>query len=395
MAKTTQTITLIYALIAFGMLSSRTAYANDALADQPGQNDVASSQVVATVGSGKITLGQAEQAQPDQVDGARAKLLAARMGLFMAERTAALAAIDNQLLAAEAAKEHISTDELLKRHVDDQIKVPSEEALNVYYLGAQTQMPYAQARPKIIDQIHKLRRKKVLDDYLASLRKGSDAKVTLLPPHVEVAAGNSPVIGPAHAPVTLIEFADYQCPYCHEMEPVVESIREQYGDRVRFVYKNFPLPNHQYAEKAAEAALCAGQQGQYWPYHDRLFATAKPEELQVPGLKQIAADLKLDTAKFGSCLDSGAEAATVTQTFNEGRAIGLSGTPTFTINGYILSGAIPQEVLTDVIDIELAKSSRAAMNDNSGSRPKMAGARAPDATREAAAGARGSGGSNS
>jgi thiol-disulfide isomerase/thioredoxin len=155
------------------------------------------------------------------------------------------------------------------------------------------------------------------------LRKAAGVKLALLPPRLEVAAGSSPSVGPADAPVTIVEFADYQCPYCHQMEPTLASIREQYGDRIRFVYKDFPLPMHQYAEKAAEAALCAGQQGQYWAYHDALFAGTAVDELQIDGLKKTAASLKLDQAKFASCLDSGAQAAVITQNLNEGKAMGL------------------------------------------------------------------------
>jgi protein-disulfide isomerase len=168
------------------------------------------------------------------------------------------------------------------------------------------------------------------------------------------------------------------------MEPIVQSIREQYGDKIRYVFKNFPLPNHQYAEKAGEAALCAGQQGQYWPYHDRLFATTGPNDLDVPGLKKTAADLKLDTAKFNTCLDSGAEAATMAKSLGEGKAIGIGGTPSFTINGYFLSGAIAQEVLTDVINVELKKVSRQAMNQ-AGSRGALAAKGGGDLRRAAEA----------
>jgi len=356
----------------FSVLCSRAVKADDSSPQSP--SDVASAQVAASMGSSKITLGQAENAQPDAIGDARSKILSARYNLFTAERAATMKVVDDKLVADEAAKEHLTIDELLKKHVDDQVKDPGEEAIHVYYLGAQTDMPYADARPKILEHVRKLERKKALDDYLASLRKAADVKVMLLPPRLEVAVGNSPSIGSADAPITLIEFADYQCPYCHQMEPTLESIREQYGDKIRFVYKDFPLPMHQYAEKAAEAALCAGEQGQYWPYHDRLFAGASPDELQVPGLKKTAADLKLDTAKFDSCLDGGSQAAAVAQDINAGKAFGLSGTPTILINGYYLSGVVQKGVVTDIIEVELAKSAKAARNEDGASTRTVASA---------------------
>ncbi|MGH8335332.1 MAG: DsbA family protein [Gammaproteobacteria bacterium] len=326
------------------------------------------------MGSSKITLGQVEQAQPDEILGARSKILSSKFGMFMAERSATVKFVGDQLLAKEAAREHLTTEELTKKHVDDQIKDPSEEAVKIYYLGAQTDMPYADARPKIIEHVRKLEEKKGLEDYMASLRKAAGVKIALLPPRLEVAAGSSPSAGPADAPVTIVEFADYQCPYCHQMEPRLASIREQYGDRIRFVYKDFPLPMHQYAEKAAEAALCAGQQGQYWAYHDALFAGTTADELQVDGLKKTAASLKLDQARFASCLDSGAQAAVITQNINEGKALGFSGTPTILINGYYLSGALPKDVVTDVIDLELARSPKEARNERAVPARALAGA---------------------
>jgi len=361
MLKTAQSRVFIGALVMLSGLYPRIVKADTNT--ESAQSDVASSQVAAIVGGGKITLGQVEQAQPDEILGAKSKILSSKFGLFMAERTATVKFVDDQLLAKEAAREHLTVDQLTKKHVDDRIKDPSEEAIKIYYLGAQTQMPYADARPKIIEHVRKLEEKKGLDDYTESLRKAAGVKIALLPPRLDVTPGNSPSVGTADASVTIVEFADYQCPYCHQMEPTLASIREQYGDRIRFVYKDFPLPMHQYAEKAAEAALCAGQQGQYWAYHDALFASTTVNELQVDGLKKTAADLKLDQTKFASCLDSGVQAAVVTQNINEGKALGFSGTPTILINGYYLSGALPKDVVTDVIDVELARSSKEAAND--------------------------------
>lgn len=372
MIKPVQILVLIGALIAPSALYPQAAKADGG--SPQNSSDVASSQTVANVGGSKITLGQVEQAQPDEIAGAKSKILSSKYGLFTAERGATMKVVDTKLLTDEAAKEHLTADALLKKHVDDQVKDPSEEAIRIYYLGAQTEMPYADARPKIVEHVRKLEYKKALEDYMATLRKAADVKITLLPPRLEVAAGNAPSQGSADAPITLIEFADYQCPYCHQMEPTLESVREQYGDKIRFVYKDFPLPMHQYAQKAAEAALCAGQQGQYWPYHDRLFAGTNPDELQVPGLKKTAVELKLDTAKFDACLDGGTQAAAVTQNINEGKSFGLSGTPTILINGYFLSGAVPKDVITDIIDVELTKSAKTAANQGGPATQAMASA---------------------
>ncbi|MGA2408836.1 MAG: thioredoxin domain-containing protein [Candidatus Binataceae bacterium] len=345
MKYSTQSLRLISALAVLSMLCLRTVASGES---PSAQNDLAASPIVAYVGGHKITLSEVEQAQPDEIQGANAKILSARFAAFMAQRQAALQLIDDQLLAQEAARQHMSVDDLIKKITANKLKTPSEEALQIYYLGAQTDIPYSDARDKIIQHVAVLEQKKLLKDYNEELRKRAGVRIVLMPPRVQVAAGDAPATGPADAPITLIEFADYQCPYCRQMQPAVNTLLEQYKGKIRYVYKNFPLPSHPFAEKAAEAALCAGQQGQYWLYHDELFSQP-PNTLDEPTLKKTAADIKLDTAKFDSCLDSNAEAADVKASFDEGRNIGISGTPSFVINGYFISGDVPEEVLNEVV----------------------------------------------
>ena len=126
-----------------------------------------------------------------------------------------------------------------------------------------------------------------------------------------------------------------------------------YGNKVRIVYKDFPLPNHAEAFKAAEAAHCAGDQGKYWEMHDAMFVDIR--KLQVPVLKQTARTLGIDGAAFDQCLDSGKHAAAVREDAQEGERIGVNSTPTFYINGRPLVGAQPFEAFKQVIDEELAR----------------------------------------
>jgi protein-disulfide isomerase len=173
------------------------------------------------------------------------------------------------------------------------------------------------------------------------------------PTVVDVSEDDDAVRGPANAPVEIIEFSDYQCPYCERAYPTVQQILRTYGDKVKFIYRDFPLSSlHPYAQKAAEAAECAGEQGKYWEMHDKLFENQGA--LDVPSLKQYAADLGLDTAAFNSCLDNGDMASEVQNDFNDGQAAGVSGTPTFFINGKMLVGAQPFDAFKAVIDAELA-----------------------------------------
>ena len=184
--------------------------------------------------------------------------------------------------------------------------------------------------------------------------KSTGLKVMLDPPRYTVAtAAIDPVRGVASAPITIVEFSDYQCPFCARVNPTLEQVRKTYGDKVKIIFKDFPLPNHPQAPKAAEAAHCAGEQGKYWEMHDHMFANQRA--LNVPELKQYASALGLDAAKFGQCLDSGKHAAAVRAGFALGERMGVNSTPTLYINGRPLIGAMPFENFKAIIDEELAR----------------------------------------
>lgn len=157
--------------------------------------------------------------------------------------------------------------------------------------------------------------------------------------------------GPANAPVTITEFSDFECPYCRKAQAVIKQLKETYGDKLRFVFRHYPLPFHKLAPKASEAAMCANEQGKFWPYHDALFVES--QALTAEALKELAKKLGLDTAKFDECFNSGRQAARVSSDSADGRQLGISGTPTFFINGVKLVGAIPLDAFKDVIDREL------------------------------------------
>lgn len=162
-------------------------------------------------------------------------------------------------------------------------------------------------------------------------------------------------LGPQNARVQLVEFADYECPYCQKVNPDLNAIQEKFAGKVSLVFKDFPLPMHPLAEKAAEAARCAGAQGKFWEFHDALF---KSKQLQVPELKQQARTLQLDAARFDQCLDSGEQAVAVKKDATEGKDLGLTGTPSFFADGHFLSGALSYFKLSQTIDQELAKLSQ-------------------------------------
>jgi protein-disulfide isomerase len=163
--------------------------------------------------------------------------------------------------------------------------------------------------------------------------------------------GQDPFFGPENAQVTIIEYSDFQCPFCARAVPVLDQIKSVYGDSVKFVFKDFPLSFHQFAQKAAEAGQCANDQGKFWELHDMMFANQG--SIDVGSIKGYASSLGLDTEAFNACLDSGKYAAEVQQDFNEGKAAGVSGTPTFFINGQKIVGAQPFSAFQQIIEQEL------------------------------------------
>lgn len=165
-------------------------------------------------------------------------------------------------------------------------------------------------------------------------------------------SANGPANGPADAPVTIVEFGDFECPHCGGLFPTLQTIRKNYGNQVRLVFRQFPSARiHPHSRKAAEASLCAHDQKRFWEYHDSLFGNQ--EDLAVDALKRRAVELGLDTATFNSCLDSGKKAAVVDDDMDAGEEAGVFTTPTMIINGRVLEGNHPYAMIERVIKFEL------------------------------------------
>ena len=156
---------------------------------------------------------------------------------------------------------------------------------------------------------------------------------------------DDPSWGPVDAPVTIIEFSDYQCPYCKRFhDETLPQIQAIYEGQVRFVYRDFPLTSiHPHAQKAAEASECADDQGRFWDYHDLLWTNQ--QDLDVASLKAYAGELGLDTATFDDCLESGKNAQEVQKDYSDGVSYGVQGTPSFFINDVKVQGAQPFSVI--------------------------------------------------
>lgn len=176
---------------------------------------------------------------------------------------------------------------------------------------------------------------------------------TLLEPFRLPVSADGPAIGPADAPVTVVEFSDFECPYCVRIYPMLQEVVQKYEGKVRLVYRQFPLDIHDNAFRAAEASLCADAQGRFWDMHNAMFDNQ--QALEGDGLKELAAALGLDLGRFSQCMDSGRYAEQVNRDLQDGEVLGVSGTPATFVNGRMISGAVSGDVLIKMIDEELAR----------------------------------------
>lgn len=182
--------------------------------------------------------------------------------------------------------------------------------------------------------------------------------VYLLEPfRVDLDNTGSPSLGSESAAVTLVEFSDFECPFCSRFATTLEEVKKTYGDRIRIVFRQFPLPIHANAQKAAEASLCARDQDRFWEMHDLLFA--EQHQLQPEHLNEKAARLGLDAAEFARCLDSGKHEQRVHADLKAGTGVGVNGTPAIFVNGRpVPGGAAPYEAVAAFIEEELARNIR-------------------------------------
>jgi len=260
------------------------------------------------------------------------------------------------LIETEAKKLNMTKEQLLDAEVNSNLETPSNEEVESFYEAnkAQIPIPKAQALPQVKQYMIERSRSRYHDALITRLKKQYGFKSYLEPLRAKIETAGFPSRGSAAAPVTIIEFSDFECPYCGGLFPTLKQVENNYADKIRIVYRQFPLTNiHPHAQKAAEASLCAFEQQHFWEFHDSMFGNQR--ELSVPDLKQRAVNLKLDAAKFNECLDSGREAAAIQVDIQEGARAGVTGTPALFINGRLLSGNQPYSGIKEVVDDELQR----------------------------------------
>jgi protein-disulfide isomerase len=319
---------------------------------QQGSSSTTAPEVVATIGNDKITMADVRDRSGtllDQLDAqyqqTRDKLIGAALDSIVRER----------LLADEAKKQGKTPADLVAAAVTAAGE-PSDLEIAAWFHDNQERIggrPIEQVSSQIATLLRNQRRAEASDKLEQRLRAEQKVAMVFEPHRLQFANAGAPTKGKKGAPVTLVEFSDFQCPFCRSAAPSLRQVEQKFGDKVQIVYRQFPIPSiHQYATKAAEASLCANEQGKFWDLHDAMFQDQT--KLAVGDLKATARRLGMDAKKFDSCLDSGRYVEQVQNDQKEGRQIGVNGTPAMYINGvYVEGGAVPFSVLAAKIEKEL------------------------------------------
>jgi protein-disulfide isomerase len=262
--------------------------------------------------------------------------------------------ISQELLKKEADSQGI-TREALVAEINGSAAEPTDEEIEKFWTANQKRLKGTKESltGQIKNHLQRQNAQKVLNTRIDELSLKYDVTYYLEPLRFEVSSDGFPAKGPTSAPVTIVEFSDFECPYCSKVGPTLTKVKEEYGDRVRLIFRHYPLTNiHKNAQKAAEASLCAAEQSKFWEMHDSMFANQK--KLSLEGLKELAGTVGLELEEFSTCLQSNKYTAAVQRDLRDGMKIGVTGTPHFFVNGRPMSGAVSFEKISATIEEELA-----------------------------------------
>ncbi|MEL6344907.1 MAG: thioredoxin domain-containing protein [Myxococcota bacterium] len=318
-------------------------------------SDPTADAVVASWDGGQITFGELSGQIKNQLVQMESEYLNNR---YAAQSGALEQMMIEKILEKEAAAQGVDGIEaLLKREVESKIAPPTEQEIQEFYTVVKRQLrnaPLDAVRGQVEGELMRRKQAELAQTYIGQLKDKYKGATTLpFPdlPRIEVSVDDDPMLGDVNAPVTIVQFAEYQCPYCGKANDAVEKVLENYEGKVRMVYRDFPLSFHARAIPAAVAANCAGEQDKYWEMHRLLMANQGA--LEDANLSAHAQTLGLDLEKWNTCRMNPAQQEEVMADMKAGSEAGVSGTPAFFINGIMLSGALPYERFEEIIEREL------------------------------------------
>jgi predicted DsbA family dithiol-disulfide isomerase len=263
--------------------------------------------------------------------------------------------ISQKLVEAEAKKKGVSTEKLYEQEVDAKVPEATDAELNAIYAVQKEQInrPFEEVKSQLHQNLKRAKIQQARQEYSAHLREHAKIAVLLSPPRAQVGFDPARVRGNLKARVGIVEFSDFQCPFCGQVQATLKNVLAKHQDTVALAFRDMPVTQiHPQAQQAAEAARCAGEQGKFWEYHDLLFSDQGG--LDRNGLAAKAAKLQLDSKQFEGCLTSEKYKAQIQQDNQEGMRAGVSGTPGFFINGIFISGAQPESAFEKIIQDQLA-----------------------------------------
>ncbi len=250
--------------------------------------------------------------------------------------------VEQRLIDAEARKQNVSVDQLLEKMTGGPVAEVTDEEISTFLASKNLKLDDPRIKKDDVREYLKYRQRfEKRQGFVADLKKNASVVIKVKEPSapkLEVTTDGYPSWGNPKAPVTIVEFSDFQCPFCSRALPVLAQVKKDYGpDKVRIVFRDMPLPSHDRAVPAALASHCANEQGKFWEFHDALFSDQG--KLSDTDLKAVATTLKLDAAKFNECFDSKRHMETVNKSKREAESLGIQATPSFVINGQLIQGA--------------------------------------------------------
>lgn len=305
-----------------------------------------SSQVVAVLNGKAITTADLEKR-------AAPSLLPLRQQEYQVKANAIRDIAYENLRAAEAARRGISVEELEHREIDGKVPEPKDEDIQAMLKALAGRLPQdaAQARAQAIDILRSQAREERENAFRKELFARANFEIRLTPPRARLpVAVTDPIRGKSDAPVTIVEFSDFQCPYCNRAQGTLRDVEKMYDPKVRLVFKQFPLDIHENARLAAEASVCANDQRKFWQLHDWMFSNV--DKLTRDDILAAAKELGIQPEPFARCIDEHLDAKEVDADMALGEEVGVSGTPTFFVNGRLVEGSSADH-FSEVIDEEL------------------------------------------
>jgi protein-disulfide isomerase len=304
-------------------------------------------------------MGDIQVSEAELMDGIESEIYEAEQKLFDIKYNRLKTVIMQKLMDKDPNKKNLSNDEYLEKFIAKGVTVSEKE---IEEFIKKQQIPQEHLNPMIREKIKGYlemeKRKGAVDAWLAKQTAKTPVEVYMTKPRrptFPVQVGNAPVMGGKSAKVTIVEYSDFQCPFCSRGAQIMSDLKKKYGDNIQIAFKNFPLPFHNQAEGAAVAGLCANEQGSqfFWKMHDAMFAAQ--DQLDIESLKKLGTKLGLKNPAYEQCLTSNKYLDQVKKDMEEGKSFKVKSTPTFFVNGQLINGAQPVEVFSEIIDEELSK----------------------------------------